>query len=79
MADNLPCPSGLPVIPKRKSRKKRTGVDRTLQRPRNPVERCRIKLKNAKRVASRYDKTAERFLGFIDITAIRFWLRHLSR
>ncbi len=36
------------------------------------------KLKNARRVATRYDKTAESFLGFIDITSIRLWLRHLS-
>ena len=35
------------------------------------------KLKNARRVATRYDKTAESFLGFIDITSIRLWLRHL--
>ena len=35
---------------------------------RNLVERCFNKLKNARRVATRYDKTAESFLGFIDIT-----------
>ena len=68
----------LPVIPMRKSRKKRVGVDRSLYRLRNLVERCFNKLKNARRVATRYDKTAESFLGFIDITSIRPWLRHLS-
>jgi transposase len=70
--------SVLPVIPMRKSRKKRVGVDRTLYRLRNLVERCFNKLKNARRVATRHDKTAESFLGFIDITSIRLWLRHLS-
>ena len=68
----------LPVIPMRKSRKKRIGVDRSLYRLRNRVERCFNKLKNARRVATRYDKTAESFLGFIDITSIRLWFRHLS-
>jgi transposase len=68
----------LPVIPMRKSRKKRVGVDRSLYRLRNLVERCFNKLKNARRVATRYDKTAESFLGFIDITSIRLWGRHLS-
>ena len=29
-------------------------------------------------VVTRYDKTAESFLGFIDITSIRLWLRDLS-
>jgi transposase len=36
------------------------------------------KLKKARRVATRYDKTAESFLGFMDIASIRLWLRHLS-
>ena len=67
-----------PVIPMRKSRQKRVSVDRSLHRLRNLVERCFNKLKNARRVATRNDKTAESFLGFIDITSIRLWLRHLS-
>ena len=33
---------------------------------------------NARRVATRYDKTVESFLGFIDITSIRLWVRLLS-
>lgn len=58
----------VPVIPMRKTRKLRVAVDRRLYRLRNLVERCFNKLKNARRVATRYDKTAESFLGFIDIT-----------
>jgi transposase len=68
----------LTQIPMRKSRKMRVGVDHSLYRLRNLVERCFNKLKNARRVATRYDKTAESFLGFIDITSIRLWFRHLS-
>ncbi|NJS40608.1 MAG: IS5 family transposase [Rhodobacteraceae bacterium] len=68
----------VPVIPMRKSRKLRAAVDRTLFRLRNLVERCFNKLKNARRVATSYDKTAESVLGFIDIASIRLWLRHLS-
>jgi hypothetical protein len=49
-----------------------------LYRLRSLVERCFNKLKNTRRVATCYDKTAESFLGFIDITSIRVWLRHLS-
>jgi len=65
-------------IPMRKSRKMRVGVDHAPYSLRNPVERCFNKLKNARRVAPRYDKTADSFLGFIDITSIRLWLRLLS-
>jgi transposase len=68
----------LTQIPMRKTRKMRVGVGYTLYRLRNIVERCFNKLKNARRVATRYDKTAESFLGFIYITSIRLWIRHLS-
>lgn len=60
-----------PVIPLWKSRKKRVGVDRSLHRLRILVERCFKKLKkNTRRVATRFDKTTESFLGFVDITSI---------
>ncbi|MEM0938108.1 MAG: transposase, partial [Pseudomonadota bacterium] len=51
--------------------RKRIGVDRPLYRLRNLVERCFNKLKNTRRVATRYYKTAESFLGFVDTTSIR--------
>jgi transposase len=68
----------VPVIPMRKTRKLRVAVDPTLYRLRSLVERCFKKLKNARCVATLYDKTVESFLGFIDIRSIRPWLRHLS-
>lgn len=67
-----------PVNPMSKSRKLRTAVDRTLYRLRNLVERCFNRLKNARRMAARYDKTAESCPGGIDITSIRIWTRNLS-
>ncbi len=51
------------VISMRKSRKKLIGGDRSLYRLRNLVERCFNKLKNARRVATCYDKTAESLLA----------------
>ncbi|MDF1855423.1 MAG: IS5/IS1182 family transposase, partial [Pseudooceanicola sp.] len=54
------------------------GVGHSPYSLRNLVERCFNRLKNARRVATRYDKAAERFLGFIGSTSIRLWLRLLS-
>ena len=68
----------LTQIPMRKSRKMRVGLGQSLYSLRNLVERWFYKLKNARRVATRYDKTAESFLGFVDITSIRLWVRLLS-
>jgi len=75
---NMAARKAIAQIPLRKSRKMRVGVDHSLYSLRNLVERCFNKLKNARRVATRYDKTAESFLGFIDITSIRLWVRLLS-
>ena len=69
----------VPVIPMRKSRRLRVAVDRALYGLRNLVEQCFNKLKNARRVATCYDKIAESYLGFVDITSIRPWIRHLSK
>ena len=65
----------LPVIPMRKSRKKRIGVDRSLYRLRNLIERCFNKLKNARRVATRYDKTMRNYSAMVAIACMLTWLR----
>ena len=70
--------NALPMIPMRKNRKVRKAVDMTIYTLRNMVERCFNKLKNSRRLATRYDKTADSFLGFVDVACIRLWLRHLS-
>lgn len=56
----------------------RKVVDMTIYTLRNMVERCFNNMKNSRRLATRYDKTADSFLGFIDIACIRLSLRHLS-
>ncbi|GJD94264.1 hypothetical protein OCOJLMKI_1466 [Methylobacterium iners] len=43
---------------------------------RNRIERGIGQLKSARRVATRYNKTASSFLGFVQLTAIRLSLRH---
>jgi len=67
---------GVAVIPARRSRKVRESVDRHIYALRNRIERCFNRLKNARRVATRYDKTAAGFLGFFQIPSIRLWIRH---
>ena len=59
----------VPVIPMRKLRKLRVAVNRKLYRLRNLVERCFNKLKNARRVATRYDRSATNFLAAVSIAA----------
>lgn len=67
---------GIAVIPARKTRKIRESVDGHIYALRNRIERCFNRLKNARRVATRYDKTADSFRGFVQIVSIRLWIRH---
>lgn len=69
---------GTPVIPGKINRKEPILVDAITYTLRNRVERCFNKLKCARRLATRYDKTAASYLGFIHITAVRLWVRSLS-
>jgi transposase len=50
-------------------------VDSYIYAKRNRIERGLNKLKNSRRLATRYDKTAESYLGFVQIAAIRLWTR----
>lgn len=68
-----------PVIPTKVNRKVQRPVDPLLYALRNRIERFFKKLKNARRVATRYDKTADSFLAFVQLASIKIWLRFVNR
>jgi hypothetical protein len=53
----------------------RSALARTSTRARNLVERFFNKIKQCRRVATRYDKLAVNYLAFIQLASIRLWLR----
>jgi transposase len=63
-----------PVIPSRKGRTAPRRLRRKLYRCRNRVERFMSRIKHFRRVATRYEKTARNFLGFIQLAALTCWL-----
>ena len=64
------------VIPARRNRKVQPVIDGHIYALRNLVERCFSRLKHSRRLATRYDKTADSFLGFVLVASIRLWVRH---
>lgn len=66
---------GTPVIPGRKCRKLDIQAEPFVYTLRNHVERRFNKLKCSRRLATRYDKTAASYLGFIQIAAARLWTK----
>jgi len=68
------CMGAQPVIPPKANRKIPREYDSELYKERNHVERMFNRIKHWRRVATRYDKTASAFMGFILVASICLWL-----
>ena len=64
----------LPVIPPRSNRIEPVPCDYRRYKDRNRVERMFNRLKQFRRIATRYDKTATSFLAFLNLAAVRIWM-----
>ena len=65
-------------IPNMIRRKKRFRWTKAIYRERNHVERFFNKLKQFRRIATRYDKLGATFLAFIQLAAVRISLRSIE-
>lgn len=64
-----------PVIPNKANRKQKQPFDKEHYKHRNKIERMFCRLKDARRIATRYDKCASNFLSAVNLVAIiYFWL-----
>ena len=72
--DEVRARGGKPEIPTKKNRLVQHTVNRALYATRNRIERFFNRLKNSRRVATRYDHTASSFLGFAKLAAIKHWI-----
>lgn len=62
------------VIPSKSNRKQRREIDVHVYKERHLVENFFCRLKQFRRVATRYEKTARNYLGFVLIASIKVWL-----
>jgi transposase len=60
---------------RRSSRTNPISFSPYLYRDRNRIERFFNKIKQCRRVATRYDKLAANYLAFVQLASIRLWLR----
>ena len=63
------------VIPSLKNRAEQRDYDRERYKDRNLVERFWFQVKQYRRVATRYEKTARNFLGFVHVASIMILLK----
>ena len=68
----------IPNIPNRSNRKKKFRWKKAIYRERNHVERFFNRLKQFRRIATRYDKLGATFFAFIQLAAIRISLRSIE-
>ena len=62
-------------IPPKRNRKDPVCFSPHLYRARNHIERFFNRIKQCRRVATRYDKLASNYLAFVQLASIRLWLR----
>lgn len=62
-----------PIIPNKKNRKEPYPFKKDRYRQRNKIERMFCRLKDARRIATRYDKSAQTYLNAICLIAIVYW------
>lgn len=63
------------VIPRRKDERATGRFDRATYRKRNRMERLFKRLKQLRRVATRYEKRAVNYLAMVTLASILVWLR----
>jgi transposase len=63
------------VIPSHPSRARSIAHDRDLYKERHVVECLFAKLKQSRRIATRYEKTAANFLAMVHLACATIWLR----
>ena len=63
------------TFPRNEIAKTLSASARCLYRARNLIERFFNKIKQCRRVATRYDKLAANYLALIKLASIRIWLR----
>lgn len=65
----------LAVIPNNPSRAQKYPLDKHLYAQRHLVECCFSRLKQFRRIATRYEKTARNYIAVVTIAAIVLWMR----
>lgn len=64
---------GTAVIPSQSTRKNQRQIDKDAYKLRNRIERFFCRIKQFRRIATRYDKLAGRFAGFVLVAAAIIW------
>ena len=69
----------VPCIPPRRNRREPEAYDEDMYRHRNVIERFFGRLKQHRRVATRYDKLARNYIGFVWVASVGLLLAQATQ
>ena len=75
IVDQIEAQGGVAVIPSQTNRIVQRQIDKTLYKQRNRIERFFCRLKEFRRVATRYDKLARHYASFLLVACGFIWIR----
>ena len=75
LRDEIARSRGFALIPGRKNRKREVLYVKSIGRQRHVVENFFARIKRFRRVATRYDRLASSYLGFVHLASASLWLR----
>ena len=64
----------IPVVPSRRGTKQPEPCPVWIYRHRNLIERCWARLKERRAIATRYDKAATSYMGFLALASVKLWM-----
>ena len=75
LVEAIEATGAIAVIPPKSNRKEQRHYDKHIYKERHLIEVLFNKLKQHRRIATRYDKTAASYLGFVYLAAALLWLK----
>jgi transposase len=74
LIDSIQASGAMAVIPPKRNRVVQRSYDRHLYKDRNLVERFFNRIKQFRRIATRYEKLARNYLSFMNLVCIYIWI-----
>ena len=71
--DHVEAIGAVPIIPRKTCMPRQRAFDPTIYKERNRIERTIGKLKQLRRIATRYDRLPENYLASLYLASLPFW------
>ena len=71
--DHIEASGAIPIIPQKSRMNRKRAFDREIYKQRNIIERAIGRLKQLRRIATRFDRLPENYLASLYLASLSFW------